>query len=94
VRCDLSERLSVSWITWSIFVRQSYLLCVNAVEERASATMVISIVTGSPVGWCGRRKVAIAAGILMFIKFKILSANYKYPTVKKLVCGLVFQGRK
>jgi hypothetical protein len=56
--------------------------------------MVISIVTGSPVGWCGRREVAIAAGILMFIKFKILSANYKYQTIKKLVCGLVFQGRK
>ncbi|OQP48439.1 hypothetical protein A4D02_06920 [Niastella koreensis] len=56
--------------------------------------MVISIVTGSPVGWCGRREVAIAAGILMFIKFKILSANYKYPSIKKTACELVFQGRK
>jgi len=30
----------------------------------------------------------------MFIKFKILSANYKYPTLKKLASGIVFQGRK
>ncbi|OQP47248.1 hypothetical protein A4H97_07010 [Niastella yeongjuensis] len=54
--------------------------------------MVISIVTGSPIGWCGRRKVAIAAETLMFIKFKILSANYKFRITKKTACGLVFQG--
>jgi hypothetical protein len=27
----------------------------------------------------------------MFIKFKILSANYKYKHEKKLLCGIVFQ---
>jgi hypothetical protein len=56
--------------------------------------MAIIIVKDSPIGWCGLRDVLIAAGILMFIKFKILSANYKIPISKKTCVWISFPGEE
>jgi hypothetical protein len=75
-----------------MFVRQSYLLWVYAEEEMVRETMAITIVKDSPIGWCGRRKFAIAAGILMFFKFKILSANYKIPNTQNACVYISFPG--